>query len=126
MAPTTDLSDANLNHCVCRYIDLQQHGVLHETSTELSKQGELFKDILQRVILTAPFEDAVPSKCKIIHMWIDGLKNKVTYVMFDGHRHPRLKLDCSPVYPGLTAGVCWISLFRGTITAPFSFEQKDE
>ena len=53
MAPTIDLSNADLNFCECRYIDLQWHQVLHETSAELSKQGELVKDILQRVILTA-------------------------------------------------------------------------
>ena len=93
---------------------------------ELSEQGELFKDILQRVILTAQFEDATPSECEIICMWIDGLKNKVTFVMFNRCRHPRLKLDCSPVYPGMTAGVCWISLSSSITTAPFSFEPEDE
>ena len=92
---------------------------------ELSEQGELFKDILQRVILTALFKDATPSKCKIICMWIDRLKNEVTFVMFNGHRHPRLKLDYSPVNPVMTAGVCWISLLSSIITAPFSFEQED-
>ena len=45
--------------------------------------------------------------------------------MFNGHWHPRLKLDCSPVYPGMTAGVCWMSISSGTIKAPFSFEQED-
>ena len=43
----------------------------------LSKQGELFKDILQGVILPACFEAATPSECEIIHMWIDRLKNTV-------------------------------------------------
>ena len=59
-------------------------------------------------------------------MWIDGLKNAVTYVMFDGHWEPRLKLDCGLVYPGMAAAVCWISLLSSIITAPFSFEQVDE
>ena len=103
MAPTTVISDADLNHCVRRYIDLQWHQVPHETSKELSKQGELFNNILQRVILTAQFKDSTPFKCKIICIRIDRLNNEVTYVMFDRHRHPRLKLDCSPVYPGMTA-----------------------
>ena len=62
--------------------------VPHETIWELSKQGKLFKDILQRVILPAQFEDATPSECEIICMWIDGLKNAVTYVTFDGHKEP--------------------------------------
>ena len=52
-APTTDLNDVTLNFCTCRYIKLWWHQVPVETSTEWSKQGELFKDILQRVILTA-------------------------------------------------------------------------
>ena len=38
-------------------------------------------------------------------MWIDGLSNAVPYVMFDGHEHPRFKLDCSPWYSEMTAGV---------------------
>ena len=59
-------------------------------------------------------------------MWIDGLNNAVTYVMFDGHWHPRLKLDCSPWYPGMTAGVYWMTISSGTIAAPFSFEQEDK
>ena len=93
---------------------------------ELSKQGKFFKDILQRIILTAQFEDATLSESEIICMWIDGLNNAVTYVMFNRCRHPRFKLDCSPVYPGMTAGVCWMSLSSSIFTAPFSFEQEDE
>ena len=103
VVPTTILSDADLNHCIAVYISLQQHQVPHETFKELSKQGKLLKDLLQRIILTARFEDATPPESKIIHMLIAGLNNAVTYVMFDGHRHPRFKLDCSPWYPGMTA-----------------------
>ena len=66
----------------------------------------------------------MPSECEIICMWIDRLKNEVTWMMFDRHREPRLKLDCSPVYPGMTAGVCWISLLSGIITAHFCLNQK--
>ena len=126
MAPTTDPSNGNLSLCVCRYIELRWQQVLDETSMELSEQGELFKDIRQRVILTAQFEDATPSKCKIICMWIDGLKNKVFWVMFNRCREPRLKLHCSPAYPGMTAGVSWISLLSSIITAPFLFESEDK
>ena len=43
-----------------------------------------------------------------------------------GHIDIKLKLDCSLVFPGMTAGVCWISLLSGIITAQFSFEQEDE
>ena len=77
----------------------------------------MFKDILQRIILTARFEDATPPECKIICLWIDRLNKAVTYVMFDRHEHPRFKLDCSPWYSGMTAGVCWMSLSSSTITA---------
>ena len=119
MVPTTYLNDGNLNFCVHTYIKLQLHQVPHETIRELSKQGKLFKDILQRVILPAQFEDARPSGCKIICMWIDGLKNTVTYVMFDRHREPQLKLEYSPVYLGMTAAVCCTPLSSSPITAPF-------
>ena len=90
------------------------------------KQGEVFKDILQRVILTAGFEDTTPSECEIICMWMDGLKDEVTSVMFNGHRETRLKLDCNLVYPGMTAGVWCTSLSCGIITAPLPFEPEDE
>ena len=52
-------------------------------------------------------------------MWIDGLKNAVAYVTFDGLHKPRLKIECSLVYPGMTAGVCWPALSSGPIIAPF-------
>ena len=39
---------------------------------------------------------------------------------------PDSNLDCSPVYPGMTAGVCWISLLSSLIAAPFLFEQEDK
>ena len=52
-------------------------------------------------------------------MWIDGLKNAVAYVTFDGQHKPRLKIECSLVYPGMTAGVCWAALSSSPITAPF-------
>ena len=119
MEPTTNLNDGNLNCCICRYVKLQQHQVLHETIRELSKQGELSKDILQRVILPAQFEDATPSECTIIYIWIDGLKNAVAYVTFNRHSEPRLKLEHSLVYPGMTAGVCWTALSSSPITAHF-------
>ena len=45
MITTLIVADAN--------IELWQHQVPHETIRELSDQGELFKDILHRVILPA-------------------------------------------------------------------------
>ena len=63
-------------------------------------------------------------------MWMDRLKNAVVYVTFDVHHKPRLKLECSLVYPGMAAGVCWPALSSGPITAsfpvPFPFEQGGE
>ena len=59
-------------------------------------------------------------------MWIDGLHDEVTWVTFDRCREPRLKLEHSPVYSGMTAGVCCTALLSGIITAPLSFEQEDE
>ena len=63
-------------------------------------------------------------------MWIDGLHVEETRVIFDGHREPQLKLKHSPVYPGMTAGVCCTGLSSSPITAPFPipypFEQDDE
>ena len=85
----------------------------------------MFKDILQRIILTARFEDATPPECKIICMWIDRLNKAVTYVMFDRHEHPRFKLDCSPWYSGMTAGVLDVTI-KQHYYSPFLFEQQDE
>ena len=57
-------------------------------------------------------------------MWIDGLNNAVTYVTFDGHWHPRLKLDCSAWYPGMTAGVYWMTVSSDTITAHLHLNKR--
>ena len=80
VVPTTDLNDGDINHCVSRYVTMWQHQVPYRTFKELSEQGELLKDILQRVILPAQFEAATPSECKVIHMWIEGLKNAAAYI----------------------------------------------
>ena len=126
VVPITVISDANLNHCKAIYIGLEQHSVPHETFRELSEQGKVFNDILQRIILEARFEDATQPKCKIICMWYEGLTKAATYVAFSRHEQPRFKLDCTPIYSGMTVGVCWMSISSGTITAPFLFEQQDE
>ena len=51
--PTTNLSKCDINGCIGEYVTKQQHQVPHKTFKELSPQGELFKDILQRIILPA-------------------------------------------------------------------------
>ena len=51
--PTTNLSESNINGCVGEDVTKQQCQVPHETFKELYQQGELFKDILQRIILPA-------------------------------------------------------------------------
>ena len=119
MIPTTNLNEGDINCCINRYVNMWQHHVPDGTFKELSKQGELFKDILQRVILPAQYKAATPSKCEIICMWIDRLKNAVAYVTLDGQCEPRLKIQHSLVYPGMTAGVCWPALSSSPITAPF-------
>ena len=117
MVPTTDLNAGNINCCICRYITTRPHQVPEGTFKELSEQGELFENILQRVILQAKFEAATSSKCEILHIWIEGLKNAAAYVTIDGQCEPRLKIDHSFAYPGLTAGVCWSAQTSSPITA---------
>ena len=123
VVPTTNLNEDGINCCICRYLTMQQHQIPEGTFRELSEQGDVFKDILQRVILPAQFKAATPSECKIIFMWIDGLKNAVSYVAFDRQCEPRLKIDHSFVYPGMTAGVCWSAQTSSptTATSPILF-----
>ena len=64
-------------------------------------------------------------------MWIDRLKDVVAYVTFNGPREPRLKIEHSLGYPGMTAEVCWSALSSSLITATFPvpfpfFEQGGE
>ena len=87
--PTTDLNEGDINHCIGKYITMQQHQVPYQAFKELSEQGELFKDILQRVILPAQFEAATPSECEAICMWIEGIKKVPAYAKFDGQCEPR-------------------------------------
>ena len=55
----------------------------------------------------------------------------VAYITFDGQRKPRLKIECSLAYPGMTAGVCCMAISSSLITATFPvplpfFEQGSE
>ena len=50
-------------------------------------------------------------------MWIDGLKNVMAFVAFNRQCEPRLKIEHSFAYPGMTAGVCWSAQTISSITA---------
>ena len=58
-------------------------------------------------------------------------KNAAAYITIDRQHLPRLKIDCSFAYPGMTAGVCWSAQVSGPISATspipcLSFEQGDK
>ena len=65
-----------------------RHQVPHATWRELIEQGEAFKDIIQRIIFPARFEDAMPSECEVICMWSEGTMRTLTYVIFDEEEYP--------------------------------------
>ena len=121
MVPTTDLSEHNINGCIGEYVTNWQCQVPHETFKELSQQGELFKDILQIIILPAQFKAATASECKFICMWIEGLRTALAFVKLDGQPEPRLKIEHSLANPGMAAGVCCMEISSGPITATFPF-----
>ena len=54
-------------------------------------------------------------------MQIEGLKRAPAYVELDMQPEPRLKIECSLAYPGMTAGVHCMAISSGHITAPFPF-----
>ena len=98
---------------------MQQCQVPHKTFKELSQQGELLKDILQRIILPAQFKAATASKCEFICMWIEGLGIALAFVKLDGQPEPRLKIECSLAYPGMTAGVCCMEISSSPLQPHF-------
>ena len=55
---------------------------------ELIEQGEVFKDIMQRIIFPARFEDVMPSECEVIHLWYERTMRTLTYVTYDGEEDP--------------------------------------
>ena len=65
-----------------------RHQVPHVTWRELIEQGEVFKDIMQRIIFPARFEDATPSECDVICFWYEGTMRTLTYVTFNGEDIP--------------------------------------
>ena len=66
------------------WVDQWHHQVPHATWGELIEQGEAFKDIMQRIIFPARFEDTMPSECKVRCMWYEGTMRTLTHVTFDG------------------------------------------
>ena len=76
VVPITIISDADLNHCEAIYLGQQQHQVPHGTLKELCKQGKVFRDMVQRIILTARFEDATPADSKLICLCYEGLSKQ--------------------------------------------------
>ena len=86
--PITVINEAHIDSSitqwnVSRSINLNMHhggGLLEEV--------KVFKDILQRIIFPARFEDAMPDECEIICIWYEGTKTTDTYVVFDG-KYPK-------------------------------------
>ena len=50
-------------------------------------------------------------------MWIEELKNTAAYITINEQCQPRLKIDHSFAYPGMTAAVCWSAQTSGPIAA---------
>ena len=82
--PITIISDADIAYYTAHWMGQQKYKVPHATCRELTEEGKMFKDTLQRIIFTARFEEAMPPKCKLICIWYEGTKRTLTYVIFDG------------------------------------------
>ena len=91
--PITIISDTDITYCKTCWMGQQRPQVPHATWRELIEQGEVFKHIMQRIIFPGRFEDATPSKCKVIHMWYEGTMRTLTYVTFNGEEYPQVCLD---------------------------------
>ena len=88
--PITVISNADIAICKNHWVGQWSHQVPHATCRELNEQGEVLKDIMQRIISPARFEDSMPSECKVICTWYEGTTRTTTYVMFDGEEDPRV------------------------------------
>ena len=55
----------------------------------LPEEVRLFKGIMQRIVFSARFEDATPSKCEIKCTWYEHTQKAESYVVFDGQA-PRI------------------------------------
>ena len=80
----TAVGDADITYCETWCIGQWQDQVPHGIWRELIEQGEVFMDILQRIIFSVTFEDARPSDCKVICMLYDGINRTPTYVTLWG------------------------------------------
>ena len=70
--PTTDLNESDIDRCISGYGTMWKHQVTYGTYKQLSEQGELFKDILQRVILLAQFEACHHKNAKLYACGLKG------------------------------------------------------
>ena len=95
--PITVVSNADFTSCATCWTGQQKHKAPYATWRELTEEGKVFKDILQRIIFPARFEDAMPPKCEIICIWHEGTNRTLTDVIFDGE-YPRVILDHSFFY----------------------------
>ena len=77
VVPITVVNDADINHCEAIYVGQQQHLVPHETWKELYQQGRVLRDVLQRIIFPARFEDATPPKYKVICSMMGSTKQRL-------------------------------------------------
>ena len=57
--PITIISDADITYCKTCWMGQWRQQVPHATWRELVEQGEAFKDIMQRIIFPARFEDTM-------------------------------------------------------------------
>ena len=85
--PITVVSNADITSCAACWMGKWQYKAPYATWRELNEK--MSKDILQRIIFQARFEDATPPKYEIICMWYEGTKRTLTYVIFDGE-YPRV------------------------------------
>ena len=79
----TAISNADIAYCGTLWM-----GLPNVILRDLTEQGEVFMEILQRIIFPARLEEAMPSKCEVICMWYDRINRAPTYVTFDGEEYP--------------------------------------
>ena len=64
----------------------------------LPEEVRILKDILQRIVVSARFEDATPAECEIICTGYEQTQKIQTYAVFDG-QPPMIQLGCSFFLP---------------------------
>ena len=63
-SPITVVSNADIAYCATCWTGQWQDKAPYATWREHTEEGKVFKDILQRIIFPARFEDTIPPKCK--------------------------------------------------------------